>query len=291
MTLSPRPDHVLAFGCRTPEPAEGLERAAAAAAAADVAVVMVGTSDDVEAESTDRATTALPGRQDELVRRVAAANPETVVVVNAGSPVDLPWADDVRAVLMAWFGGQELGPALADVLAGDREPGGRLPLSFARDERDYAALATAPDAEGRLHYDEGVFVGYRHLDAAGAEPRFCFGHGLGYTDFAYEALEVTPDAAAVTVRNTGGRAGKEVVQLYVSPPAGPLPRPPLELRAFAAVRLEPGQARTLRLELGERAFAAWDERRGGWHAEPGEYGVHAGRSARDIRLRERIRIS
>jgi beta-glucosidase len=289
LTLPPRADHVLAFGCRPPEPADAIERAVAAAVAADVAVVLVGTSDDVEAESADRATTALPGRQDELVPRVIAANANTVVVVNAGAAVDMPWADDAPAVLYAWFGGHELGPALADVLAGDREPGGRLALSIAHDPGDYAAYDTAPDADGRLQYREGVLVGYRQLDAAGAEPRFCFGHGLGYTEFAYERLRVAPGEAAVTVRNAGDRAGKEVVQLYVSGPEDSVP--PLELRAFAAVTLAPGESRTVVLELGERAFAHWDEARSDWHAEPGKYGIHVGRSSRELRLHDIFTIS
>ena len=281
MALTDREDHVLVLGGQPPEAEDGIERAAAAAAQADAAIVMVGTHDGVEAEGRDRTTVALPGRQDELVRRVIAANPATIVVVNAGAAVAMPWADEAAAVLLAWFGGQALGPALADVLAGEREPGGRLPISLP-DERA-VPLATAPGADGRLRYDEDVFVGYRD-GAAGV--RFPFGHGLGYATFAFEALSIGDGEVTVTVRNDGDRSGKEVVQLYVSPPAGAA-RPPLELRGFATLELEAGERRTVALPLGERAFATWD---GGWVVPPGEYGIHVGRSVRDLRLHDRIAV-
>ncbi len=281
MALPDRHDHVLVLGCHPPDAADGIDRAVAAAGRADAAIVVIGTHDGVEAEGRDRTTAALPGRQDELVRRVIAANPATVVVVNAGAAVDMPWADAAAAVLLTWFGGEALGPALADVLAGEREPGGRLPISLPDDGT--LPLATTPDADGRLRYDEDVFVGYRD-GAAGA--RFPFGHGLGYTTFAFEALSVSDGEAAVTVRNDGDRRGKEVVQLYVSPPAGAA-RPPLELRGFATVELDAGERRTVVLGLGERAFATWAD---GWVVPPGEYGIHVGRSSRDICLHERIAV-
>jgi beta-glucosidase len=248
---------------------------------------MVGTANDIEAESVDRPSTALPGEQEELGRRVLAANPGTVVIVNAGGAVDLAWARAAPAVLYAWFGGQEMADALAAVLAGDAEPGGRLPLTLAREHADWPAYDTTPDADGRLRYRESVFVGYRHFDAHGLEPEFCFGHGLGYTDFAYEGLRVNGLRAEVDVRNVGSRPGKEVVQLYVAPPRGAVPRPPRELRAFAAVTLAPGEARTVTLQVDERAFSHWD---GGWREPPGAYEVLVGRSSRDLRLRAPVRV-
>ena len=166
-------------------PDELIAEAVVAAAEADMAVVVVGTTEEVESEGFDRTTLALPGRQDELVRRVAAANPRTIVVVNAGSPVELPWADEVAAVLLTWFPGQEAGHALADVLLGAAEPGGRLPTTWPVVAADCPVLSTTP-VDGVLPYDEGVFIGYRAWDRAGAVPRFGFGHGLGYTSWAYE---------------------------------------------------------------------------------------------------------
>ena len=173
---------------------EELDRAVAAAAAADVAVVVVGTTEEVESEGFDRESLALPGRQDELVRRVVAANPRTVVVVNAGAPVLLPWADEVPAVLLTWFPGQEFGHALADVLLGDAEPGGRLPTTW---PATTDGLPSTQPVDGTLTYDEGIFVGYRAYERDGRTPLYPFGHGLGYTSWEY--LELACDAEGVQV--------------------------------------------------------------------------------------------
>ncbi|BCB84417.1 hypothetical protein Psuf_017300 [Phytohabitans suffuscus] len=259
----------------SPGPDALLAEAAAAAAEADVAVVVVGTTEEVESEGFDRTTLALPGHQDELVRRVAAANPRTVVVVNAGSPVLMPWADEVAAILLTWFPGQEAGAALADVLLGAKEPGGRLPTTWPR--RDADALPVTPTG-GALPYDEGVFLGYR---ADPADPLFPFGHGLGYTDWAYESLSIEDTDALVTLRNTGGRPGREVVQLYIGPSTPDPSRPRRWLAGFAAAEAEPGEAVTVRVPLPERAFQVWD---GGWQKVPGTYLVEAAHSVADRRL-------
>ena len=169
--------------------------------------MVVGTTDEVESEGFDRTTLALPGRQDELVRRVAAVNPRTVVVVNAGSPVELPWADDVAAVLLTWFPGQEAGHALADVLLGVTEPGGRLPTTWPVRAEDCPVLSTTP-VDGALPYDEGVFIGYRAWQRTGVAPRGTrSGTGSGYTTWAYESVAVDGRDVTVTVRNTGDAAG------------------------------------------------------------------------------------
>ena len=280
--------NVLSLGCRPPQPADQLDRAVRAAAEADAVVLIVGTSEDIERESDDRETTELPGEQETLIRRVLEANPKTVVVVNAATAVDMAWAREASTVLYAWYPGEAFGTALVDVLRGDREPAGRLPITIARRHDDYAAWDTRP-VDGRLEYPESVFVGYRHLDAAGIEPEFCFGHGLGYGRWDYEALELSsPELSAgesltvdVTVRNVGTRRSKEIVQVYVADPEASLPRPPRELKAFAPITLEPGEATTVTLELDSRAFSYWD---GGWRAEPGVFGVLVGRSSRDVRL-------
>ncbi|WP_245870868.1 beta-glucosidase family protein [Asanoa hainanensis] len=258
-----------------------LAEAARVAAEADVAVVVVGTTEEVESEGFDRTTLALPGRQDELVARVAAANPRTVVVVNAGSPVLMPWVDDVAAVLLTWFPGQEAGGALADVLLGVAEPGGRLPTTWPRAMEDLPVLSTTP-TDGTLTYAEDVLIGYRGWTAA---PLFPFGHGLGYTTWSWESLTVEDDTAVVTVRNTGARAGREVVQVYVGPTGssdGDLVRPTRWLAGFAGVTAEPGEAVTVRIPLPERAFQVWAD--GGWQTVAGSYRVEAAASVTDLKL-------
>jgi beta-glucosidase len=282
----------LGYGAPLAGPDELLAEAAAVAAAADVAVVVVGTTEEVESEGFDRATLALPGRQDELVRRVAAANPRTVVAVNAGSPVELPWAGDVGAVLLTWFGGQEAGHALADVLLGVTEPGGRLPTSWPAREGDSPVLSTTP-ADGVLRYEEGVFIGYRAYERAGVTPRYSFGHGLGYTTWAYEHITADQGAVTVTVRNTGSRDGREVVQIYAGPAgADAAGRPRRWLAGFALVAAAPGESRTVTIGLPERTFQIWagDAADGGWQTIPGEYVIEAAHSRADVRLTATARV-
>ena len=189
------------------------DHAVSLAAESDVAVVVVGTNEEVESEGFDRTSLALPGRQDELVSAVAAINPRTVVVVNSGAPVLLPWANDVAAVLVSWFPGQEFGNALADVLTGAVEPGGRLPVTWPASEE---GLPPVTPVNGELPYDEGLLIGYRWYLATDRTPAFPFGYGLGYTTWAYEDMAVNGNTVTVTVRNSGTRAGREVVQVYAS---------------------------------------------------------------------------
>ena len=228
---------------------------------------------------------ALPGDQDDLVRAVAAANPRTVVVVNAGSPVPMPWLDDVPAVLQVWFPGQEIGDALADVLTGAAEPGGRLPVTFPRRIEDTPAFAHYPGTDGRAVYGEGLFVGYRWYDREELEPQFPFGFGLGYTTFEHEDATVEGGvdrgaAVEVTVTNTGDRDGGDVVQVYVEPPEGDPDTPVRHLAGFARVELAAGAEERVRIELDHRAFASWID--GTWTARPGEHTVLVGRSSRDL---------
>ena len=246
-----------------------LERAVDLAKEADVAVVVVGTNEEVECEGVDRDSLALPGRQDELVARVAAVNPRTVVVVNAGAPVLLPWADDVAAILLTWFPGQEFGNALADVLTGAVEPGGRLPTTWPASED---GLPSTTPVDGVLRYDEGLFVGYRAYERDGRTPLFPFGHGLGYT--RWEQLAVEPGEGHVTVRlrNAGARRGREVVQVYVSRPDSAVERPPRWLAGFATVEADPGEEVAVEVTIEPRALAHWD---GGWTVEPGDFRFEA----------------
>jgi beta-glucosidase len=277
-----------------------LAEAVAAARAADTAIVVVGSAHGTESEGYDRETLSLPGRQDELIEAVAEANPRTVVVVNSGMPVLMPWADRVAAVLQVWFPGQEFGHALADVLLGLAEPTGRLPVTFPRSEAQ-CPVGPAKPLAGALEYTEGVRLGYRGYDEAGSEPLFPFGHGLGYTTWAYEELSVPTGPVhagadvelTVSVRNTGRRAGRETVQVYLVRPdrAETAGGPPVRVLAgFAGAEAEPGGAVRLRLRLPGRAFARWDEAAGGWSHPHGRYSVEVGRSARDLPLKAHIEI-
>ena len=275
----------------TPDEEAALDQAVQAAAAAAAAVVVVGSAETTESEGFDRDTLRLPGRQDELVERVSAVNPRTVVVVNAGMPVLMPWASQVAAVLYAWLPGQAIGDALADVLLGRAEPGGRLPVSMPAREADCPVLHATPE-NGRLDYHEGLLIGYRGYDAAGTSPLFAFGHGLGYTSWAYESLTADQASLAagadlsieVTVRNTGPRAGREVVQAYLAGPALGPGRPVRVLGAFGTVSAAPGAAATVTLTLPARAFARYDEHAGRWDWPPGQFTIAVGRSSRDLRL-------
>ena len=277
--------------------------AAALAKSADAAVVVIGLDAEWESEGGDRADLRLPGRQDELVAAVAAAQPRTVVVVNAGAPVLMPWAERVPGLLWAWYGGQETGNAVADVLLGASDPGGRLPTTFPLRLEDVAchALADAsvyPGRDGKVVYAEGVFSGYRHFDARGIEPRFPFGHGLSYARFEYGPLVLTHErvkageevAARVEVRNVSERAGTEVIQLYVADLEATLPRPPQELAAFAKITLAAGEVRTVSLRVPPRALCFYDAAEQRWVAEPGDFELRVGRSSRDIRARTKLRL-
>ena len=289
-TIEPGAGHTVSttLGHRPPAPDADamIAEAVRLAAGSDVAVVVVGTTEQVESEGFDRTSLALPGRQDELVVRVAAANPRTIVVVNAGSPVLMPWADDAAAVLLTWFGGQEAGAALADVLLGVAEPGGRLPTTWPRREADCPVLRVEP-RDGVVAYDEGVFVGYRGWLRSGRAPRYAFGHGLGYTTWAYEGLAVDSTEAVVTLRNTGARAGREVVQVYVEPVSRDDERPARWLAGFANVDAHPDETVTVRVPLSARTFQVWD---GGWRTVPGDYRVIAAHALDDPRLAEVLSV-
>ncbi|MEW2403716.1 glycoside hydrolase family 3 C-terminal domain-containing protein [Streptomyces sp. NPDC046862] len=264
------------------DPDELIAEAVETARAAGTAVVVVATTDRVESEGFDRKDLRLPGRQDDLVRAVAAANPNTVVVVNSGSPVELPWRDDVAAVLLTWFPGQEGGAALADVLTGTHEPGGRLPTTW-------GSLPDAPVTEvtptnGELPYTEDVFIGYRAWEKENRTPSYPFGHGLGYTDWTYGSLETDGTRVTVRVRNSGERPGREVVQLYLAPTDSSTDRPVRWLAGFATVEAEPGQTAEAVIDIPGRAFETWDESTNSWTRRKGTYEIQAARSIGNVRL-------
>ncbi len=241
----------LTVEARPPAQPDAVERAVQAAAGADVAVVVVG-QDDRETEGKDAASMDLPPEQVALVRQVAAANPRTIVVVNAASPVTMDWADDVAAVVQMSYLGQETGAALAAVLFGDADASGRLTTTYPRRLEDSPAYGNFPGQDGTVEYAEGVFVGYRHYDTHGVDPRWCFGHGLSYTTFAYSPLtlaaggsddgdDATVVRVSVDVTNTGDRPGSEVVQVYVRAVDAPVARPDRELEGVREGRARPGR--------------------------------------------------
>ncbi|MCU0452561.1 MAG: glycoside hydrolase family 3 C-terminal domain-containing protein [Bacteroidetes bacterium] len=272
-----------------------IAEAAETARGADAAVLFVGYSARYESEGFDRPDLTLSDEQVALIKAVTAANPRTAVVLHSGAAVLMEdWVSDVPALIEAWYPGQEGGHAIAQVLFGDVNPSGKLTTSFLKRWEDYSSFGTYPNETGVANYTDDIFVGYRHVDRTGMEPRFAFGHGLSYTTFGYENLSVKVMSSLPSPRlevtfdviNTGSRAGAEVSQVYVSNPAGEVERPRQELRGFARVDLAPGERRTVRLELGPRAFSTFDASAGRWTVPPGDYGIRVGSSSRLIRFAE-----
>ena len=274
MTLGAAPAHEA--------PSELIARAVAAARDADVAVVVVGTTAEVESEGIDRTTLQLPGHQDELVRAVLAANPRTVVVVNAGSPVLLPWRGDVAALLLSYFGGQEMGAAIAAILVGDHEPGGRLTTTWPATTDDVPVLDVTP-VDGVLDYAEGLHIGYRAWLRSPHRPAYEFGWGLGYTSWHLGGATIegrlTDDTAVVSlsVTNTGNRSGKQVVQVYAERADSEIDRPARWLVGSAVARVAAGETAVVSIPLRARSFAHWNEH-DGWAIEDGVFGLRVGTS-------------
>jgi beta-glucosidase len=267
---------------------------------ADAVVVSVGFDIESEAEGSDREYHLLPG-QSELIQAVAAANPNTIVVLNGGGSVDTEaWIDKVPALLDIWYAGQEGGTALAQILFGDANPSGRLPISWERRLSDNPSAAfyyTAPGTN-RITYGDDIFVGYRGYEHNHIQPLFPFGFGLSYTDFAYQNLSVrrSPDAqylgydVSFDVTNTGARSGADVAQLYVSESRPHVPRPPQELKNFERVLLAPRETKHVTLHLDARAFAWFDVDTKAWRADAGDYTLRVGRSSQDIRLEAPVSV-
>jgi len=277
------------------DPGEDRTSAAATARGADVAIVFAS---DTATEGVDKSTLATD--DDELVDAVAAANPNTVVVLETAGPVLTPWRERVKGVLEAWYPGQEAGTAIARVLFGDVDPGGRLPVTFPRRQEDAPTTGDFDQYPGlvEVQHKEGVFVGYRHYDQRQIEPAYPFGHGLSYTSFAYRGLRIRPgvgDSAQVSVevRNTGRRAGTEVVQLYLGlpEPDASVRQPPRALKGIAKVGLGAGERRRVRFSVDRRALSYWDAAADAWAVASGCYGVMVGRSSRDIRLRGTLAVN
>ncbi|KAK3684727.1 glycosyl hydrolase family 3 N terminal domain-containing protein [Podospora appendiculata] len=278
-------------GCKVIAPSDEIAHAASLAAAADQVIICAGLNADWETEGHDRSSMGLPSPMDALIAAVAAANPNTVVVIQSGTPVAMPWAAAVPALVHAWYGGNETGNAIADVLFGDANPAGKLPLTFPLRVQDNPAFLNSRAESGRTLYGEDVFIGYRYYEFAEREVLFPFGFGLSYTTFAMSALEVAivedkVVRVGVTVENTGPREGKEIVQVYVAPPPttaeGGISRPRKELKGFAKVALDKGESKTVQVEMEVKYAASyWDEVREQWCTEAGRYEVIVGNSSDD----------
>ena len=285
------------FDVKLREPQPEREAAIAAANKADIALVFVGPGTTAETEGADRASMRLSDTQNALVEAIAAINPNTVVCVNSGGPVEMPWADKVKAILQCWLPGQEGGYAIADVLTGAANPSGKLPVTFPRRYDDNPSFLHYPGG-AHAYYGEGLFVGYRHYDAAGVEPLFAFGHGLSYTSFTLSDLSAPKQAEPLadvavecTLANTGRCAGAEVVQLYLEHCA-PIETMPLrQLKAFVKCELVPGERTRISLTVPGRAFAWYDVDAGKWTVTPGRYRLHIGTSSRDLPLVHHMEIT
>ena len=286
------------LGLLPPQSDDLIADAVALAKRCDVVILVAGLTDQWETEGADRVNMDLPGAQNGLIEQVAAANPNTIVVLNAGSAVTMPWLDKVAAVVEQWYNGLECGNALAGVLFGDVCPSGKLPTTFPKRLQDNPAYINYPGENGKVLYGEGLFVGYRYYEKKDVQPLFPFGHGLSYTSFAYGRLQHSAqqfsaqEGLVVTceVSNTGPVAGKEIVQLYVRDVQASLVRPEKELKAFAKVALEPGETTTVSFELDQEAFWFYNPAGGGWQTEAGEFEILIGASSQDIRLRKTVSL-
>ena len=275
-----------------------LEEAVQTAAKADVAVIFAGLPDSFESEGYDRTHMRMPDCQNELIAKVAAVQPNTIVVLHNGSPVEMPWADQVKGIVEAYLGGQAVGGAVCDILFGKVNPSGRLPETFPKKLEDNPSYLSYIGEGDMVEYREGIFVGYRYYDKKKLDVLFPFGYGLSYTTFDYSNLRVDKkkfkdtDTVTVTVdvTNTGKMAGKEVVQLYVADKESTVIRPEKELRDFAKVELMPGETKTVSFTLGKRAFAYYNTTIHDWHVETGEFVIQIGRSSRDIVLQETVTV-
>lgn len=297
------PQAMLRLGWRPPAEivTPTLESAITLARQAEVAIVVART---FESEEMDRPDLRLPSGQDELIRAVATANPRTIVVLMSGGPLETAsWDESVPAVLEAWYAGQEQGNAIARILFGDVNPAGKLPLTFPHSEAKtpVATLAQYPGVDGIVHYSEGLSVGYRGYEWFEIEPRYPFGHGLSYTGFAYEQLDITPETDGTqpinvrfTLTNTGSRIGKEIAQIYLGMPDA-IDAPSRILVGWTVATLEPGESRVMTVVLDplswERPFSYWNAEHGRWECASGTHRLSVGASSRDIRLNGSFRLT
>ena len=276
-----------------------LSKAVSCAENADTAVIFAGLPDEYESEGYDRSHMSLPENQLKLIDEICRVNKNTIVVLHNGSPVEMPFAGKVKGILETYLGGQAVGGAVCDVLFGKSNPCGKLPETFPIKLSDNPSYLNFPGEGDKVQYNEGIFVGYRYYDYKNTEPLFPFGHGLSYTAFEYSDFKLSHSeindgkllTAEVIVRNIGSRAGKEIVQLYVSGRKSSVIRPLKELKGFEKVELKPGEAKKVMFRLDSRAFSYYCEEIGDWYAESGEYEIMVGASSADIRLKDSVYVN
>ena len=273
-----------------PDQFDLMQEAVDTAKDADAVILIVGTNSDWETEGNDRSSLALPSNQDELVQKICNANNNTVVVLNTGSPCEMPWIDEANSILQCWFPGQEFGNSLSDILFGSVNPSGKLPTTFPKKLSDTPAYSTYPGKDLQMDYEEGLFIGYRWYDRENIEPLFAFGHGLSYTNFEYSNLRAVPPknessvaAFELEVINKGKLYGKEIVQGYIRVKESNIERPIKELKKFEKIGLEPGELKKIKFELSERDLSYWSEKDQCWKVEPAEYIFEVGSSAKEIK--------
>ncbi|GLB35269.1 putative glycosyl hydrolase 3 family protein [Lyophyllum shimeji] len=281
-------------GCEKIDPEEAIEAAVSLAAKSDAVLFVGGLSPEWESEGFDRPTLQMPGRQDEVIQRLAEANPNTIVIIQAGSAVSMPWVDSVAGIVQAWYLGNEAGNAIADVLYGVVNPSGRLPLTLPVHAEDVPAYLNDRCENGKIHYREDLFVGYKHYQARNIKPLFPFGFGLSYTTFSFSGLTVVETSCNaeefgleinVAIKNEGRVTGSEVVQLYVSFPDIGVTTPKLQLKGFGKAKdVAPGATRAVSIKLDKYAVSFWDVERNAWYAAAGQYGIHVGPSSVDLPL-------
>lgn len=265
---------------------------------ASKAVVFIGLTDDYESEGFDRTTMKLPDGHNRLVEAVSRVNENVIVVLQGGSPVEMPWADDVKAILNAYLGGQSVAPAIVDVLTGKANPCGKLAETYPICLKDTPTSFRYPDSKEDVQYRESIFIGYRYYDKVERNVRFPFGFGLSYTSFEYSDIRLRKKnltkgestKVTFTIKNTGDVAGAEIAQVYVGKPESRVFRAPKELKGFVKVYLEPGEEKKVSVELDDRAFAFWNTATDGWCVESGEYNILVGASSRDIRLEAAVKM-
>lgn len=269
-----------------------------AAKNSDIAIIFAGTSNGYESEGFDRDSLNLPGDQDNLITSVSKANKNVIVVVTSGSPVTMNnWVNNVKGIMESWFAGEEIGNAIADVLLGNVNPSGKLPVTFPKSWKDCSAFGSYKSQDSVTNYSDGIFVGYRYFDKDNIEPLFPFGYGLSYTNFEYNNLKLEKSSSnnpewkfAFDLKNTGKREGSEVVQLYIRDIKSSLPRPEKELKNFKRVTLKPGEIKKVEFTVNENDLSFYDPAKYGWTVEPGEFQVLLGSSSRDIKLKHSFEL-
>jgi beta-glucosidase len=289
---------VAKLGWSTPD-YDPIKSVLAAAKNSDVAILFMGNASNIESEGSDRENLVLPRNQDALIEEVAKVNKNTIVVLSTGSPVLMDrWLGSVKAVVQAWFGGQEMSYAISEVLSGSYNPSGKLPMTFPKRWEDCSAYTTYKTKDSVTEYSDGIYVGYRHFEKNNIEPLFPFGYGLSYTTFKYKDLKTTTAASvaqpevevSLDVLNTGKYNGEEVVQVYVRNITSVIDKPVKELKAFKKVYLKTGETQNVHFSLDKNAFAYYNVEKKEWTVDPGKYAIHIGSSSKDIRLTEIIEL-